>query len=465
MMIAIAILAMILLEPDDLRALRLRHRRQHPGRPTRRRPGQRHPGRDLRAERHGRGDGRDPRRVAGPERPGEQRPVPDVHRADRHHRRRHEHPRRRGDDRPDRRSAACSSRSSPTGSTCSGSTRSTSRSPSVSSCCWPSASTPGRDGSSSRGSSAARACITSATSTGRSPTTRRLPAPLVRAWRGCASSVRSRGRSTRTSPSAAIQPGGWLAPHVHSFEEALYVLEGELLLELAGTVHRLVRRLRPDADRLSPRARQQRRGAGPVAVAHIAAAAAARTPAGKDTFFEPAQDLAAMDAAATRPPFGDPTLRLVGHYDGTGPQLETLRDQGRGARPRARPGATPRCVVYSGISVKMLVDHAVRRRPRDDVHGRLRARRRRPGARPPVRGGVRLPRRRGRGRVRRRSTTPSRPVTSPSPASARSTASTTPAPSGSAGSRPRPRSRRHATPIAGSATGSATRPRRTEERT
>src|SRR3954451_4003135 len=38
----------------------------------------------------------------------------------------------------------------------------------------------------------------------------------------------------------AIQPGGWLAPHVHSFEEALYVLDGELLLRLAGDVHRLV---------------------------------------------------------------------------------------------------------------------------------------------------------------------------------------------------------------------------------
>ena len=49
-------------------------------------------------------------------------------------------------------------------------------------------------------------------------------------------------------------------------------------------------------------------------------------PAGgrKDTFFEPPWDLAEMDAAATRPPFGDPTLRLVGHYEGTGPQLEAL---------------------------------------------------------------------------------------------------------------------------------------------
>ena len=50
-----------------------------------------------------------------------------------------------------------------------------------------------------------------------------------------------------------------------------------------------------------------------------------------------------MDAAASRPPFGDPTLRLVGHYDGTPPQLEALRvsDDGRGAG--RRPAWTPRC--------------------------------------------------------------------------------------------------------------------------
>src|SRR6476646_6699244 len=38
----------------------------------------------------------------------------------------------------------------------------------------------------------------------------------------------------------ALHPGGWLQRHVHSHEEALYVLEGELLLEHDGRVHRLV---------------------------------------------------------------------------------------------------------------------------------------------------------------------------------------------------------------------------------
>src|SRR5262245_10380689 len=33
----------------------------------------------------------------------------------------------------------------------------------------------------------------------------------------------------------SLQAGGWIARHFHSFEESLYVLGGELLLEVDGT--------------------------------------------------------------------------------------------------------------------------------------------------------------------------------------------------------------------------------------
>src|SRR5688572_4991766 len=37
-----------------------------------------------------------------------------------------------------------------------------------------------------------------------------------------------------------IHAGGWLQRHFHSFEESLYVLDGELLMELDGRAHRLM---------------------------------------------------------------------------------------------------------------------------------------------------------------------------------------------------------------------------------
>lgn len=153
----------------------------------------------------------------------------------------------------------------------------------------------------------------------------------------------------------AIAPGGWLAPHLHSFEEALYVLEGELLLDLGGRVYRL-----QAADyALIPTGTSHALGnSGRAQVRLLSVNSPQRLdPASgrRDTFFEPAQDLARMDADAVRPTFGDPTLRLVGHYGGTPPQLETLRITDR-PRDRAPAGMDTALLAYSGISVKMLVD-------------------------------------------------------------------------------------------------------------
>lgn len=153
----------------------------------------------------------------------------------------------------------------------------------------------------------------------------------------------------------AIAPGGWLAPHVHSFEEALYVLEGELLLELDHRVHRLVR----GDYALMPVGLHHALGNdrdAPIRFLSLNSPQRLGPDAGRrDTFFEGPADLEAMAAAATRPPFGDPTLRLIGHYEGTGPQIEALavKDPARG---RAPAGADTAILAYSGISVKMLVD-------------------------------------------------------------------------------------------------------------
>ena len=156
-----------------------------------------------------------------------------------------------------------------------------------------------------------------------------------------------------------FQPGGWLARHIHSFEEALYVLEGELVLELDRRVHRLV--------------------AGdfaliPIATLHTLACGgdepvrwlSVNTPprrgpeaAVPDTVFAAAPpDLDALRALARPLGGGDPSVRYVGHYAGTPPQAEALRvdDPARGRRPA---GMDTALLAYSGISVKMLVDRTL----------------------------------------------------------------------------------------------------------
>ena len=94
-----------------------------------------------------------------------------------------------------------------------------------------------------------------------------------------------------------------------------------------------------------------------------------------------------------------------------------------------------------------------RRRPLDDVHGAVRAGRVRRRPRPPARGDVSDPRRRGGGVLRRERPTSSGPATWPGPVSAASTSSATSARDASAGWRRRPRSHHLATPTALPGTG------------
>ncbi len=151
-------------------------------------------------------------------------------------------------------------------------------------------------------------------------------------------------------------PGGWLARHVHSFEEALYVLEGELLLELDQRVHRLV----AGDYALIPIATHHTLANDTEApVRWLGVNTPPRRPrdaAVPDTIFaaEP-PDVAALAAVAAPLTGGSPSRRFVGHYEGTPPQLDALRleDDPRARRPA---GMDTALMAYSGISVKMLID-------------------------------------------------------------------------------------------------------------
>jgi quercetin dioxygenase-like cupin family protein len=111
-----------------------------------------------------------------------------------------------------------------------------------------------------------------------------------------------------------LHPGGWLAPHVHSYEEALYILEGDLLLLLGERVHRVTAgdyTLMPTGMRHG----LANTGSKPARFLSLNSPQKQDPDSGRaDTYFEPAEDVAAWEAIAERPTFGDPTLRYVGHY-------------------------------------------------------------------------------------------------------------------------------------------------------
>jgi quercetin dioxygenase-like cupin family protein len=147
--------------------------------------------------------------------------------------------------------------------------------------------------------------------------------------------------------------GGRLNPHVHSYEEAIYLLEGELALQIADAAYRLV----PGDFAFFPIGTvhaMTNPGRSEARWMYVNSPVALRSESGRtDTFFpvDAANDL----GKATVPNFADPTLRLVGHYGGTSPDHVSEAVKGS-AQGRASAGMDTGVIAYSGISVKMLVD-------------------------------------------------------------------------------------------------------------
>ena len=111
----------------------------------------------------------------------------------------------------------------------------------------------------------------------------------------------------------ALAPGGWLGRHIHSFEEALYVLAGELTIEIDGHVHRLVT---GDYAHMAVGTWHALANAATEPVRWFSVNTPIRVDpvAGRrDTFFRVGPlDVPALAARAVRPPFGEvPHRNLV----------------------------------------------------------------------------------------------------------------------------------------------------------
>ena len=150
----------------------------------------------------------------------------------------------------------------------------------------------------------------------------------------------------------ALQPGGWLQRHFHSFEEALYVLEGELLLDLDGQATGSS----PGDFALIPLGMWHALGnAGIEPVRWLSRrtrrSASRRMPAARTRSSRRSRSTSRRSArGAERPAFGDPTAAL---------RRPLRRHAAAGGGARARPtrraaggrsGRDTALIVYSGIA-------------------------------------------------------------------------------------------------------------------
>jgi quercetin dioxygenase-like cupin family protein len=152
-----------------------------------------------------------------------------------------------------------------------------------------------------------------------------------------------------------LEPGGWTGLHLHSFESAVYVLAGTPVLNIDGHQNQL----RAGDYALLPigmphgwaNPAGNRAGGGGQARLFVHSTPQRRLPGQRpaDTFFLPTQ---------APNPVNSPVSRYLGHYAGTPPQQEALRVDDR-VRDREPAGMDTALLAYSGISVKMMVDHGL----------------------------------------------------------------------------------------------------------
>jgi quercetin dioxygenase-like cupin family protein len=143
-----------------------------------------------------------------------------------------------------------------------------------------------------------------------------------------------------------VDPSGSIDPHVHSFEESLFVLDGEVVLRTPETAALL----RPgDYGHVPVGVQHALRNEG-TATARLASMAAPvpRRASGGDTYFVPPFPEREAEPVDVR----DPRTRSFGHID-----PENM-DVGNQTQDMLAVSASMRTalLVYSGITVKMMVD-------------------------------------------------------------------------------------------------------------
>jgi quercetin dioxygenase-like cupin family protein len=138
-----------------------------------------------------------------------------------------------------------------------------------------------------------------------------------------------------------LDPGGTLNRHVHFYEEAFYILEGQVLVSIDGHDYQLAQ---DDYGIFQAAVPHAWRNAGDQPVRWLEMLSPQPKPEGqeRDTFFFKEGD---APTTGRRPDFRDPTTRYLGHFDNSQmpPHSQLQMDGYRGSN-------------IFGISLKMLVD-------------------------------------------------------------------------------------------------------------
>ncbi len=146
--------------------------------------------------------------------------------------------------------------------------------------------------------------------------------------------------------------GGHVASHVQSYEEAIYVLEGELELTLHGETVRLGK----DEGGLIPVGALhalRNPGAQPCTWVEMVAPRPRQPGEPADVFFAPSAQAA---GALRRVDARDPRCRSFFHFELGQMDLDSARRGSRVDAPTVSPSMVTALLVYSGIGIKMLVD-------------------------------------------------------------------------------------------------------------
>lgn len=143
-----------------------------------------------------------------------------------------------------------------------------------------------------------------------------------------------------------MDPGGCIDPHVHSFEESLFVIDGEVVLRTPGAAT-LLRPGDYGLVHVGVPHNLANEATGAARWAAMAAPVPRRDHAG-DTYFVPPFDVADTITVDPR----DPRTRSFGHID---PANMEVANQGQEMLAVSASMRTA-LLVYSGITVKMMVD-------------------------------------------------------------------------------------------------------------